>query len=174
MATGVLIVALALTTQTAKEMGWKEFTSKEGGFSVHLPTNPDMEKRRTEKGEVISWTGVSGVRYYRVGKTPAPPGLSEKGKQSFLDFLRDDTTKTLHAELIREKEISLDGYPGKEFTIEGNSPLDRDKKPDVPEVGRIRNFVVGNAIYTVSVYYPKGTDSALQVKALFDSFKLTD
>jgi hypothetical protein len=90
----------------------------------------------------------------------------------FLDSVRDSGVKGINGRLLEEKQITLDGHPGRAYRVE----YGRNK--DHLLLGR--NVVVGQRLYIVAATYNRKTiplaDGGYEQWALkyLDSFKLTN
>ena len=166
------------------ERAWKEFSSDAGGFTVLMPGTPTstVEGVDTALGKIpqVHFTLETGTAAYLVNYADFPVSSDDPARVSrALDAGRD----TMLAEqpgtkLLSEKEIVLDGHPGREWVF-------RDD-PNVLIVrayfvkGRLYNLLIG-ASYNVAFNSGRPsadprdrTDLFERISAKFlDSFKLT-
>lgn len=145
---------------------WKPFTSTAGRYTVTFPGTP-MEQSQDTDSEVgkltVHFAAVDkGDAAYMVGYNDLPKEADLTPKR-VLDGQRDGTIKTFpNAKIIEEKEITMDGNPGRSLTFEA---------PSLNATHRSRTFLVGNRVYTV-IALAVG-DGKPDVAATFlDSFKL--
>jgi hypothetical protein len=148
---------------------WKEFVSKEGGFSVVMPGTPTSgtQVAKTPIGAVTVHLFAAEVKnqgraylvtYNDVPELAGQPVDVEKG----LDGSRDGILANMPgSKLLEEKKISLDGFPGRELTIE------------VPGKGtaRWRVYMVKPRLYQVVAFGPKDITGLAEADKFFDSFK---
>lgn len=117
---------LKISGALASEAGiWKEFSPKEGGFSVLLPGTPVARKEAAiaEKNLGPSQvyvlvledeSGVYGINYEDFPNLP--PQLTPAQINTLLNAWRDDFVK--NSKLKSDRPIALNGYLGKEVEIE--------------------------------------------------------
>jgi hypothetical protein len=152
---------------------WKEFISEEGHFSVLLPGVPKQLAR-----EIDSPFGKSQGHYFNLftfadfgfSYTQFPinveiPGAAEK----LFDRVRGSVLAALGGRLLEEKEISLDGHPGRFIKAELAGG----------DIYRHKVFIVGSRSYqVVFVSRDKGVPPAAlnyhesAAKKFLDSLKL--
>lgn len=113
-----------------EEDGWEEFTYDAGGFRVALPATPveevvpaNPDVGMGESGAILLDTNGNTVGYaafYRDYPDLATLESSE-AIATFLDDFRDDFVENgvLDGQLLQEREITLDSYPGREMEIIG-------------------------------------------------------
>jgi hypothetical protein len=104
--------------------GWRVFTSKEGAFTVALPGKPAESKQRVQTAtatlEVYLFVvdakddGAFVVSYCDLPADEVKAGTESKR----LDLARDGAVSNARGKLRGEKEIKLDGYPGRDLDIE--------------------------------------------------------
>jgi hypothetical protein len=104
--------------------GWRVFSSKEGGFKIALPGKPAESKQRvataTATLDVYLFVvdakdgGAYVVSYSDLPADDVKPGSESKR----LDLARDGAVSNARGKLRNEKEIKLDGFPGRELDIE--------------------------------------------------------
>jgi hypothetical protein len=121
-----LTLPLVLSGAPAENLpsGWRVFTSKEGGFTVALPGKPVESKQRvataTATLDVYLFVadakddGAYIVSYSDLPAADVKPGTEAKR----LDLARDGAVSNAGGKLRSEKEIKLDGFPGRELDIE--------------------------------------------------------
>jgi hypothetical protein len=162
------------TTAAAPAAGsWKEFTSKEGGFTVSFPSPPSEVKQavKTPVGNFevnIVAVEMPGDRGYVVTYHNLPdavskqPGAAELILETIPQQLKGNTAgATLTGEI---KKITQDGYPGREFNMKraNNGFL------------LVRAYLVKNRVYQVIVAGPKEMVSSKEAQRFLDSFHLGD
>lgn len=122
---------------------WKEFTSVEGGFSVLLPGVPKEVVR-----EIDSPFGKAQGHYFNLfmfadfgfSYTNLPLNIENpEAAKKLLDYTRDGMLARFKGKLLEEKDIKLDGHPGRFFKIELASG----------DLARHKVFIVGNRAYQV-------------------------
>jgi TonB family protein len=105
--------------------GWKEFSSTEGGFKILMPGTPSLTTQ-----EIVSDLGMPlTVRFYQLSTTTSFfmvtyadfPFQSDEVDvvRKLLDGGRDNMlAKDKGIKLISEKEMTLDGAPGREMFVQ--------------------------------------------------------
>lgn len=148
--------------------GAETFTSLEGRFSVALPQqisgyrpqSANTPEGRIE-GSLFNWKTTDGS--FIVGYVDRPEVVEPMGKRA-LDILRDSALAVGQgkARLISEKDISLDGHPGRELKVGLSDGFTI-----------IRMYLVGKRIYQAIVSI-QTVDQAREPNAIkiLDSFKL--
>jgi len=120
----------------------------EEGFAVKMPGQPQVQRQKVNipAGEVstaaYSLQTPEGV-IYSVSIADYPEKVvASRPAEAFLNEGRDGLTNQLKGTVSNEQELTLDGYPGKSYTV--SSPNG--------EV-RARNYLVGPRLYTMLVLF---------------------
>ena len=128
--------------------GWTKFSPEGGNFSILMPGNPkaEVENKIGPFGPYTSnlFSETKGGTFYLIGWTDYPANVT-LNVQGEINATRDNFIKSVAGRLIAEKEISLDGHPGLEFTAEMNSKF----------FVTSRIYVVGNRPYQILAVTPK-------------------
>ena len=129
--------------------GWKEFTSEEGRFSVSLPGVPKEIVREIESpfGKAQGhYFNLSTFADFGFSYTNLPVDIENpETAKKLLDHTRDSMLVRFKGKLLEEKDIILDGHPGRFFKIELASG----------DIARHKVFIVGSRTYQV-VFISKG------------------
>lgn len=143
--------------------GWRLFTSKEGNFTIDLPSDPKEQGQggammaMSEFGatDADSRTSGCGIAY-----APAPGGGANP------EVMLDAMVKgyKANAKVLEEKDIKLGTYPGKSVVIENTSHRKW-----------IRVYVADGKLYINNCGGPfdRGDKDAPTATRVLDSFKLT-
>ncbi|HLJ94684.1 MAG TPA: DUF1559 domain-containing protein, partial [Gemmataceae bacterium] len=156
--------------------GWKEFTSKQGGFTVAFPAVPQETNisQKSPQGNVevhlAMCTMPADQGHYQVTYTDLSEALLKQlgvaDAARMLDNLPQQTKTLLPGAKPpgEMKKITLNGNPGREFTLElpGKGPV------------LFRVYVVKNRVYQLMAMSAKDPASSPDVQRFFDSFKLID
>jgi hypothetical protein len=161
--------------------GWITFTAPDGSFTVRLPEEPEVESETvpTEAGdiEIAMYLTEGDDRMVMLSHNGFPAMIAEviaSGDdatiQSLLDGGRDGAVSNVGGALQDEKQITVAGFPGREFTFS----VDSSASPTGEAItGIARVIVVKDRLYQLlSLTTADETDPAL-VQAFFDSFQLT-
>ncbi len=118
------------------------------GFSVKMPGQPQVQRQKVTipAGEVAtaaySLQTPEGV-IYSVSIADYPEKVvAARPAEAFLNEGRDGLTNQLKGTVSNEQEVTVDGYPGKSYTV--SSPNGEVKA---------RNYLVGPRLYTMLVLY---------------------
>jgi len=148
-----------------KEIGtgtWKEFTSKEGGFSVLFPADPKVKKDGQDMYFDVELPGGSySVEYAPVSKERIQESGGPEGYvKEFAELFRDATKS--------KRFFKLKGYPAAEVVRNGEY-----QGAPAENVERLV-LVKGRALLTLNVYTKKGAEASIDKTKFFDSFKFTE
>jgi hypothetical protein len=167
--TGVAQVVRVEVQSPPITAGAETFTSLEGRFSIALPRQisgfssppPVNTPQGRIEGSMFNWRTVDGS--FIVGYADRPEAVEPLGEGA-LDTLRDRALAVAQgkARLVRDKDISLEGHPGRELKVELSDGFTI-----------IRIYLVGNRIYQaiVSLLTAEQAREANALKIL-DSFRL--
>jgi hypothetical protein len=147
------------TTQ-ADQTGWEEFAPEGGGFSILLPNKPIEATTAKTNYTLHSFTSVAGRGTYLASYTDYKQIKLEPA--AFLIANRDRFNKSMQATLVSNREVTLNGHTGIEFT-------------SVNSAANIRSqiFLVENRLFQTVTMILKDVDQTTYVNRFFDSFKLT-
>jgi hypothetical protein len=149
---------------------WKEFESKEGGFSVQMP-GPPAEKRQTFNTQVgsvdarfFTVEADRGSSVFMVVYGDYPEALmATEDRNILLDAARDGAVGNIQGTLLSERAISIGDHPGRELQVQSS---------DGKLALQIRIYLVRNRQYQVVMVSPKSTPSTADRDRFFNSFKL--
>ena len=174
-AVGRAPVLAAHTDQKTPQAGqpdWREFRSRQGGFSVLMPGTPQEQTEVKELPEVGrsethlfvlgSESGVYGAAYLDL------PGLARQTQvfcnnfgKGFLKSIGEATAKGAGGKVVKDTDISFGKDPGKEILIEAPGG-----------VATARAYFIKRRGYQLIVLPAAGSDRG-NVKKFLDSFKVT-
>lgn len=124
---------------------WREFSSAGGRFSVLLPGTPTerIQPRDSPVGNLEVHDFILNTSaYYNIRYIEYQSNLEESGDvKASLDSIINEGIKQAGGALLEEKDISLDGHPGRFVTVKAGGSY----------VMRINSYVVGNRIYQISI-----------------------
>jgi len=148
------------------------FTSKEGKFSVSLPTKPvkQTQKARSDIGELQVHLFIvdQKERGFIASYTDYPNGsVTDQTRQKVLDACRDGNVKGVKGKLASEKKITLGEkkHEGRELLIE---------LPGGKATYRARIFLVGDRLYQVIAIGPDDFARSQAVTDYLDSFQVKE
>jgi hypothetical protein len=130
---------------------WKEFVSNEGGFKIKMPGVPSEVSQPVDNkpGSAVAhfYQLVTKTAEYVVGYTTVGRDLETfQPSKLTLDSIRDSSLAKENGKLLSEQDISAAGHPGRAMVMEVSDGVFRD-----------RYFLVGNRLYTVTVFTAKVT-----------------
>lgn len=160
---------------------WIAFTAPDGSFTVRLPAEPEAQTETvpTEAGDiaVAMYLSESDDRMVMLSHNGFPDAIAEviaagddATIQSLLDSGRDGAVSNVGGALQDEKQITVAGFPGREFTF----TVDSSASPTGSAItGIARVILASDRLYQlISLTNADETNPAL-VQAFFDSFQLT-
>ena len=151
---------LLLTTASAQvDQGWTKFEPEGAGFSVKVPAQPVEQPSSKKALRLFSVT--SGRMILAISYGDRSPGKT-LNTQKVLEATRDSFNKQFNAKLLTSRELTLDSWPGLEFTSE--SPAANIKS---------RVFLVGNREYQIVGLVFKDAEMTASVNAFLESFAFT-
>ena len=151
---------------------WKEFSSKEGRFTILFPGVPEPFSNTldTPYGRIVERSFMlKTFSYYGVAYSDFPEKDGIRDVKAFFAGFREGNLRTTHAQLLEEKDDYRFANPGRfiKTRIQGGY------------VNRIRLYLIRNRLYVLSIVIPEdeATDAAVlksheEIAAkFFNSFK---
>ena len=169
-ALAVMLLFSALQLLTAAPAKVKEFTSKEGGFSVMTPVDFEEASQDVETAvgtiKVVMFGGQIGDAMFQIGYNDYPKGaVTADNTAALLDGAVQGMVTNIGATLVSQKGVTLKGYPGKELVA--------TVKIDDMDAGlKARIFIVGSRLYQIIVVAVAGAVTPETVDAFLQSLKL--
>jgi hypothetical protein len=177
MKTRVLFLGLAaalLATASvlaAPEPAWKEFTSRDGGFSVRMPKTPTEQTKSLKSPfgpvDVTMFQAISpkdGL-LYQVAYNDFPAFLVQLADaDDVLKAIPGGVAQGVNGKVLSNDKVKLGDHPGREFEIEvfGGQGVVHG-----------RAYLVKDRLYQVMVIAPKDAADSPDINRFLDSFKLT-
>lgn len=166
-----LLLGILLALAGCESSPWKDFHSKEGGFSVSMPGTP-VEKRQayhTQAGPVeahfFTVEADRGSLVYMVVYGDYPEALmAADDREMLLDAARDGAVGNIQGTLLGERSVSMGGHPGRELQV-----LSSDGRLAL----QMRIYLVKSRQYQVVAVTPKEARSTADRDRFLDSFRLT-
>lgn len=150
------------------------FNAPEHGFRIAFPVAPTVKKTRRQTASGVTRT----VRYrakdkaFRTSLTVAAysrGAFTAAEIAAALNISRDRQMRLLKGELVSDKDIAIDGHPGKELVIAIGPP----GKPQTYRY-RVRTYYVGNRQYLMSVIGSEKLVLSARSDEYFASFALIE
>src|SRR5262249_41257087 len=160
------------TTNTITDMGgWVKYASSDGHYSVLLPSLPKLSTQESKTAD-----GVPFLQYMASSMTDKVVCLIgyfdyAQGTTFSFDRARDGFVGAVNGRLLAETAVSLEGYPGRAFIVQGVA------NDGTPYKMRVRIYEVKNRVYVVQFIMSttQENDPAVNVEArrYFDSFSVS-
>jgi len=148
---GVFLAAPLLSQST--QSAWKEYSYPRDGFAVSAPVKPVLNKQERTL-EIALDNSVVTISL-------SPADAHDVLPRAFLQGAKNGLLGKLHAKLVSEKDITLQGCPGIQFDYESaKSRL------------RSRIYVAKKIVFTLMAGVPKGRRIPDSVNRIFDSLRL--
>jgi TonB family protein len=172
----LLILVTSVPAQSSKPSGgipappsvqveWQQFVSPDGSFSIHMPGQPSAQTGEVEtiSGKVKnhSFMFSSGGLVYGISYGEFPLMHDSKNARATLDGARELGLARIGAKLRSEREITFEGFPGRELQAEVAGGL-----------FTARNYLIGHRLYSIMVFLQHPATGVENVARYFESFKL--
>jgi regulation of enolase protein 1 (concanavalin A-like superfamily) len=130
---------------------WEVVTSKEGGFTVDMPSKPTINTSKSQRtsGGVVNTLMLgceTDTGTYLALRIEFPTPIARGTEEQILDAQRDGMAKQWNGKVIGEKKVRAENRIGRDFTIRGK-PVDEAGVLTV----RVREYLAGKSIYMVAV-----------------------
>lgn len=155
----VALCGLGLPGQTE----WQEFADADGGFRVLLPGTPTAQ---TDARGAHVFTLSTGAGLYGVSYADYPAG-ADWGQT--VNAERDATLQGMSGKVLKEKRVSLPGYPGTWVTFQG---VLQTATATGPVTGQLRIYFNGHRLYFLMALAPKGSEGQAEFGKFLNSFRV--
>jgi len=122
LATVTIPILICFQATDPRLKDWKELSPKGDGFRVLMPDKPEKKTATVEtpQGDVkiTLYTIARKKTFFMVLRSDLPPEVDVKDVKKLLDDARDQGVKNSRGKLTSEKEIELDGNPGREMILD--------------------------------------------------------
>jgi hypothetical protein len=158
------VFSLVLLAGGFKQTEWPKFKSTEENFTISMPSEPKQERTSGRgpfgNGHHIYSLESNGISYTVSNSVFETPPTQPKDIKRVLDFSRDMVLTVTSGKLLSDKDISLEGFPGREVRIE------KDKK-----IWTLHAYIVKGRMYQLMTTEPKAKEQSPDARKFFDSFK---
>ena len=154
----VLVALFSNTPAQSDPSGWITLAPEGAGFSVLFPGKATETVDKKTSYTLHSFNVTAGRGTYIASYSDYLPGKLDP--TTALTANRDKFNKSLGAKLLSNREITLDGHTGIEFT--GETPAANV---------RAQLFLIGNRMYQTVTFVFKDVDETKNVDRFFESFK---
>ncbi|PYS93948.1 MAG: hypothetical protein DMF64_02885 [Acidobacteria bacterium] len=154
-----LFVLLFLATHVcAQSTGqWIKFAPTAGGFSILLPSQPKEETGSKDNFTSHLFTAKNERAIYVVGYGDYAPSMHLNVDDELL-ALRDNFVRNFKAHLNNSRNVTLNQYPGLEFTAESDQAS-----------FKCRVYLAGNRVYRFAAIVFAGKDDTENVNKFLGS-----
>jgi len=157
----ILLLGLGLAACAPKS---QEFTSTEGWFSILAPVALTAAAQKADEPPLHYYSGTYQDHLFSITYRENPANLEKISAQATLDTGRNEELGA-NGSLRTEKEIQIEGHPGRELMIDSKINNDRlEKKAEV--------FIIGHRLYKLQVTGPAGRFNAALADGFLKSLKL--
>jgi regulation of enolase protein 1 (concanavalin A-like superfamily) len=146
-----LLLAAVCILPARAQSSWQTVSSREGNFTVEMPSRPNINRTRTRTGAggtlktlIIGCTANGAV--YLVYRVQFPTAILKGTEEMELNAERDDLAEEWNGKVISQKKVRADGRIGRDFTIRGK-PVQEEGIATI----RVREYLDGKSIYAVTV-----------------------
>lgn len=161
------IFSLVLLAVGFKQADWPKFKSTEENFTISMPSEPKQERSSGRgpfgNGHHIYSLESGGVSYTVSNSVFENPPAQPKDIKRVLDLARDLVLTVTSGKLPTDRDISLEGFPGREVRIE------KGKK-----IWTLHAYVIKGRMYQLMTTEPKVKEQSPDSAKFFDSFKLLE
>ncbi len=143
------------------------FSSPEGRFSIAFPTTPlpTESPLETSSGPVTlhTLTASSQNTAYVVAWADYPPEALGNDVEQMFDQTRDNLVANLSGELVSEKQLEIQGQPGRAVTL---------RVAGTENVLEAHLVLAGGRLYQIAVVNSEGRIGAPEAERFLDSFEI--
>ena len=172
-----IISSVSIHHGCSQSSDWQLFESKENGFSILFPREPEVNPQivNTEVGELTLDVYMVEVNdqskddnlVYSVICTEYPASIFQNPtEETFKLFFRnsvDGAVNNVHGKLLSELIIQFDGHPGREIKIDFREGL---------AIITMRMYLIDNKMYMIQTITETHKDFNTSIGRFMDSFKL--
>jgi hypothetical protein len=166
----VLLVCALLLGACAAAATPQAFKNDAGKFTVVAPVEMKESSQSVDtavgKVDIYMFAGDGGNISYIIAYSDYPPAVANADVQSVLDGARNGAVSNSNGTLTGETKITLDGYPGREFTMDTKDSTGRDI------TAKARIYLVGVRLYQVLSMAVKGDALISNMDPFLNSFAL--
>ncbi|MBS1787798.1 MAG: energy transducer TonB [Acidobacteria bacterium] len=150
-------------------IAWRDFRQPDYGFTVRLPRDPKKETVKINPNDprldMHNWIAVGehGLVYQVAYQQLLAVPDSEYSAKAYIENMRDGLAKGIGGKITSERQITYNGYPGREFKI---------KSARIDGLGRL--FLIGSRIYILNIITGIGEVNQKAATEYFESLVVTE
>ncbi len=167
----VACVAFCLLPSCKEKTTWSEYTSKDAGFTVFMPTHPARTDGKVGKQTIhyVTWKpttfALDKFKLFQVSYTDYPGFVNSDSVR--LNALLDSSINTRKKDFteldVDSEPITLNGYPGRAFMYQ----TDRGNTITI-----VKECLVGSRVYDLTVIAKKDYPTNDEMNKFFNSFQV--
>jgi hypothetical protein len=166
----ILYGVFSIGRKFSRQSEWQKYTSNDGSYSILFPISPTeiVLPTNTSFGQIDTYHARLDFDdfVYEVSFNDLPATVVQStSPDSLLDSTRDYIIDNINGSLLSEKDISLQGYSGKEMTI-------KIKSTKYPSLIATRIYLVGTRMYAIYFAPLAEQESDFNSQKFFNSFIL--
>ena len=160
----VTVLCLAFFTCRTPTV-WREYRSPDGSFSIQFPGDAQTTAKTSPlspdvKYPVVNWTSTGLLREVTYSEIPNLRALNPDETKEYYEFLRTQTIKLNHSQLMDSAEVTLNGKLAEDFT---------EVRPG-GKVARYRMVLLGTKLLIVKGEQDVGVTPASETSPTVDQF----
>jgi hypothetical protein len=147
------------------KLEWKDFTSKECGFTAQFPSTPKEASKKDSMGNLTRTFSADldqGTVNFTIMCSQFSQDFGATDPMMILDAIANSFGKS-----VKKKEIKLGDHPGLEFMAEIDQ---KDVKMNMTS----RIYLVKGRLYQLMATSIRGKQNADEIKKFLESFKLNE
>ena len=151
-----------------RSRSWQFVVFEAGGCSFWMPPGIlSQEKVNLETSlGVVSFQALASNAEDRRFVVAYAANLNKaqlKFPDILLEAIRDEVAPAEEFNLVEEREIMIDNYPGKELTLD-----------NAEEIIKLRAYLVNNKVFVLGAHVPRSDPRPQQTRGFFNAFELLD
>lgn len=160
----MLLTVCSAACQTPE--GWQEYRPADGAFAVYFPGKPDDVTRTSPLGNgetkypKVVWNGNGVSVDVTYAEIPGLAPLQGEQLKEYYEFLRSQTIKMNHSQLMETNEVTVNGRLGQDFT---------EVRPG-GKVSRYRLFLIGTKLLSLRSEQDVGVRPMAETRGTVDKF----
>lgn len=153
----------------SQPIAWHDFRQPDYGFTVRLPRDPKKETVKLNPNDprldMHNWIAVGehGLVYQVAFQQLLAVPDDEYSAKTYIENLRDGLAKGMGGKIVSERQITYNGYPGREFKI---------KSARIDGLGRL--FLIGSRVYILNIITAIGEVNPKTATEYFESLVVTE
>ena len=167
----IICVLFCLVSSCRDQTPWAQYTAKDAGFTVFMPSKPVRTDKKTGKQVIhyVTWKpetfALNKFKLFEVSYTDYPGFVNSDS--TALNALMDSSINARKRDFtdldVESQPITLNGYPGRAFMFEA----DRGNTITI-----VKECIVANRRYDLTVIAKKDYPTNNEINSFFNSFQV--